>query len=464
MKKILSIILFINLIIPITFGTNVTPGDKICQEEKEYIKNRKTVVKAAIREITGCTDKTKKLPKIDICLSGGGYRSMISSLGFINGTEQNNLFQASRYISALSGSTWLLIPLITHKTIPYHYTEYLKRNVSTDFLSNEIFKDAIKKYRSTKNKNAFIASWGKILSDHLLNKNDNLTLKKARELLNKTTYYPFPIFSCTIANSLNKKDRVPYSWLEISPYATYSKYLGGTIPTSSLGNKFKNGSQQTKYPELSSSFLMGIFGSPFCMSIGDILNFSLLELGEKLHFESYKYLNWFETEFESLNFYKKHFFPATIPNYSYGLKQSKLRATKNLELIDGGFFFNLPMEALFRRKSDIIIICDSSVDASDKNEPELQLVAGYALDHEIYFPNIEKPYAEFDNLKIFFNPNRAHIPMVIYFTNPIKDSTLKMQYNSEDFDILHNIMQKLVLDNTENIATAIKLKIEQLNI
>jgi hypothetical protein len=476
MKKIISIIFLFNLTINNIIPVNVTPGNTIFQEEINYTKKRKSLNKAAIRQIIKIADeceeldKNLKYPKISLCFSGGGYRSMVSSLGFLNGAEKNNLLHATRYISTLSGSTWLLIPLLIRNLEPNFYKEILEKKINKNFFNPETLNlKTIYEYLKSKEKIELIDIWGALLSDRLFGDigldGQNITFKEIRKNLKKTNYYPFPIFTSVIANSKDPQTKLPYNWLEITPFQAYSNELECSIPSKLLGSSFKHGTLKNKNRELTTGFFMGMFGCPFCLTGGDIFNQLALIIGEHFHFKHYKYLEWFEKMFEVLNLYKGRFCPATIPNFSYGLKQSYLRKIKNLQIIDGAFSYNLPFPPLFRRKSNIIIICDASSDADIENYPELRLAAQYALDHKIYFPNIEKPYMQTDTCKIFFNPREDayHVPMIIYFANPDQEPTLKLEYNSEEFEKLHNAMEQIVLNNTDFIAKAIKLKMNQLN-
>ncbi len=472
MKKInlflLTIIFFNNI-----FCSNVIPGSDLYPKEIEYVENRTPFVNAAIKLIANQNLETEEVedmeittfPRISLCFSGGSYRSMIASLGFMAGAEQNNLLHAATYMSALSGSCWLLIPLLNMNCETVFYKRILEKKVNKNFFDKETLNiDSIKSFLSETGQNKLIDFWSASLAHHLLGDiAPNLTFEKIRKNLKTLNQYPFPIFNCVIANSKDPQDDLPYNFLEITPYTTYSKVLDSTIKTKYLGNVFKNGNQKTYNPELPESFFMGFLGSPFCLSGGDLLNFLLLELGEFWHIDDYRYLNWFEQKFYNLKLYKHRICPAKIPNYSLGLKQSKLRQTKNLELVDGGFCFNLPAEPLFRRNTDIIIFFDASVDATTPNYPELQLVANYAKEHNITFPNIKTPYQESENLKIFFDPENPDSPIIIYFTNPITKPTLKLRYDPKEFRTLYDATEQLVLENTQNIAKAISWKIAQLN-
>ncbi len=252
MNKFFVLILAIISNINSIFCVTITPGHKISPKETLYIKNRKPLTQAAIRNIIKIKEKNIKLPKIALCFSGGGYRSMISCAGFLDAAEEKDLLPAATCITALSGSTWLLIPLLTLNFTMENFKQYLEKAVNNNFFDfNKLDTDTIYKSFKNKDQNKLIDFWGSILSGHLLGDYDQkLTFKSIRKNLKSQNYYPFPIFSCVIANSKDPKDNLPYNWMEISPYDTYAKILDSTISTKYLGNIFKNGSIKTKNPEL----------------------------------------------------------------------------------------------------------------------------------------------------------------------------------------------------------------------
>lgn len=63
-------------------------------------------------------------PKIGLAISGGGYRSMLTSTGFLQEMEKVGLANCLNYISGLSGGSWVLMDLILH-----------------DFNTNKLLKD-----------------------------------------------------------------------------------------------------------------------------------------------------------------------------------------------------------------------------------------------------------------------------------------------------------------------------------
>ncbi|KKP24450.1 MAG: hypothetical protein SZ59_C0002G0296 [candidate division TM6 bacterium GW2011_GWF2_28_16] len=462
------IILFIIIFFNNLLSLDIIPGNDICEKEKKYILNRQDLVNAAIKQIIKNKNiDNSKLPKIAICFSGGGYRAMIASAGFIQAAEENNLLPAASCASALSGSAWLFIPLLTANLEMSQYKNILKNEVNTNFFNfkNIDTKKFIKNiYNYFENKDNYLMEyWSKTLSEHLLSGfNQNTTFKAIRKNLKTTNHFPFPLFSCLITNSKTQQN-LPYNYMEISPFYTYSAALSCSVNTKFLGSTFQDGEILEKYNDLTESFFMGMLGSPFCISGGDVLSFFLADLGEFLKVNNYHYLDLFEKIFEDLDLYKNRVTPAQIPNYTYNYKKSSLSNLETLELADAGInILNLALDPLFRRDIDVLIICDSSADATTKNYPELELAANFAKDNNINFPDItnsETLYKNLDNFKIFYDQDNKKAPVIIYITNPIEESTLKLQYNPKEFDELYNTMHDIVINNTENIAKAIKLKI-----
>lgn len=53
-------------------------------------------------------------PIMGLAISGGGYRSMLTSSGFIKEMKKYGLFDCLSYISGLSGGSWVLMDLVIH--------------------------------------------------------------------------------------------------------------------------------------------------------------------------------------------------------------------------------------------------------------------------------------------------------------------------------------------------------------
>lgn len=84
--------------------------NSLCKEEMDVLSKRDIWVKKNLKNLVGKSLDGKKIPRIGLCLSGGGVRALVASAGFIKGLDDNGCTEIISYISALSGSTWMLAP------------------------------------------------------------------------------------------------------------------------------------------------------------------------------------------------------------------------------------------------------------------------------------------------------------------------------------------------------------------
>ena len=99
----------------------VRSANGISAEEAAYIAQRKPKADTALAQWLLKTDagfETSKLPTVALATSGGGYRSMLTGAGVIQGfdsrdsnTGTSGLLQGLTYQSGLSGGAWLLSSL-----------------------------------------------------------------------------------------------------------------------------------------------------------------------------------------------------------------------------------------------------------------------------------------------------------------------------------------------------------------
>ena len=456
-------------------ASRVVIGDDLCEEEVSYIQKRMPFVQKHLEKFIGNRIGNKEYPKISFCLSGGGYRSMISCLGFMLAVEKIGLLSATTYMSALSGSSWLLIPFLARifsgeigsfEEYNFKLRELVNNHFFNPFsLKIKAIEKILKEKHKLRGKVELVDFWGALLTERLMgdigeNSGFDLSFKQIRTLLREGRRFPFPLFSASMAHQF------PYHWLEVSPFAVYNDLLflqmGGSIQTKAFGNVFENGYSECLWPEENLGFFMGILGSPYAMSVGDVLNFSLQAILSRLY--KFSWLFKFENFFEKLHLYNHRISPTIIPNFSYGMRKAYFKFG-SFELIDGGFKFNLPFGPLLRkeRSSDIIIVCDASSDACSSGMPELELVKHYAKSRAILLPDFDNPVVDMDNLKIFADNSDFTIPTIIYFSNSIMEPTLEMDYPEEEFNKLTCFMDDLVCENKDLIVAAIKEKICLMN-
>ena len=87
----------------------VSTGPELFKGERLFEKNRIPKVRRALHTHFGIP-QDKHMPRIAFAGSGGGYRAMLSTLGFLIGAQKIGLLDSALYTSALSGSTWIAGP------------------------------------------------------------------------------------------------------------------------------------------------------------------------------------------------------------------------------------------------------------------------------------------------------------------------------------------------------------------
>ena len=88
---------------------HVRVGNELSIDERTALNNRSQITYAAFEKLVNQSlEKNIKLPKVSFIASGGGYRAMAITLGFLEGAQQTGLFDTITYMATLSGSTWAL--------------------------------------------------------------------------------------------------------------------------------------------------------------------------------------------------------------------------------------------------------------------------------------------------------------------------------------------------------------------
>jgi hypothetical protein len=160
----------------------------------------------------------------------------------------------------------------------------------------------------------------------------------------------------------------------------------------------------------------------------------------------------------------KRLAPPIIPNIGYGLN-NPLSNQKEIEIVDAGISFNLPIPALTRRNIDILIICDASEGAENNQYEELQkAVQKYILPTQTPFPSINTPTSVIEkqntvcsskSTMMVFKSSDPKIPVIIYFPGKIDISTFHFQYTPEESNQVISFMEQTVTLCTQDIWNVI---------
>ena len=448
--------------------------------EKNYLQHRDIITKKALEKISSQELKDNSSLRIALCLSGGGYRSLISSLGYMSGLQEAGLLDAVTYITAISGSTWAISSLYSHDLDLDDLISLIKNQVSRSIYSNFdsklLIESAVYKLFWGQKIN-FVGIWGTILANtffsdnyltKVINKNiDNFQFNKLlKTKIPKLSQFqkkienglmPMPIFSAVMI------DR-GYDWIEFNPYEIGISNVNTYISSWGLSRKFKNGISIDSCPEVGLDYLMGIWGSAFTVSTREVLEIYSQSIPSFL----FQVLDTVLVPEGNLS--SKRISPATLPNFAYSIPGHPLRDCKDMTLVDAGISCNLPVAPIFKhnRQVDLIIIIDASCNAQEAKE--LKRAQVYADTYGISLPELD--YSNINTINIFKDYNK-NIPVIIYMplikntqysinfdpSQSAKDgycSTFNLKYTAEQFDELFGLGKANLKDSLKEITKTIE--------
>jgi len=460
------------------------PNDELCAAEIQTIQMRKYVALGSLERIMGRQIELEEIPTIAFCGSGGGFRAMILTLGFLQGLQDVDLLRTFTYMAGVSGSTWAIAPWVASGHELSVYYERMKNKIKDgiDHLDSKselakLVDRLIEKILYGQPMSA-IDIYGALLANTLL---FDLGENRIRATLTDTHCgvdmggYPFPIYS-TIATNTQ-----PYEWLEVTPYEIGGSHLKSYIPTWGYGREFKNGISLNSPREQSLGYFMGIFGSAFQVDLEDLVRMTsdkliaiehqlpkvvAQSLEKVIHLFAYDLLD------------EIRLFPSVLSNFTYQLnKPSPWTGEDHLSLVDAGIDFNLPIPPLLRatRQVDCIVVYDSS--ASNKVGYELQKAQDYAWRKGLPFPLIDFTDIDKKIVSVFKDDSNPACPVVIYFPL-IKNheysqtfdpracmtsgycSTFNFEYETDEAEELSGLSRFAVVQQQELLKEVIKEIIE----
>jgi hypothetical protein len=452
--------------------------------EKYCLEQRAPLIKNTLMNLTGLP-ALPKTPNIALCLSGGGYRALIVMLAFLCALKTIGLLDACAYVSALSGSTWLLLNWLLRDISLESLTQITRRRLAIPFLATDYFHPeavthTLENQCTTEGTFQPASLWGAAVMDHLMgdlpDHGLNKTFEHIRELYMTTNAYPFPLFATVIT------DVYPYEWLEINPFYTECEYLNARIPTLLFGSEFDDRRLTRQLPEKTCAFHAGIFGSAYCMSAADILNFvtnTILEktgtTGAIAFFADTVIAPTIERLIQKYSLWEKRILPSRVNNFAHNMEESPYPQT-HLTLVDAGYsFLNDPIPPLLKkaRHIDVIIIYNATAETDrarwnrrcqgHTTYPEVEAAKEYADQHHRPFPPIDHPQKINTFLSIFRDERHPNVPIVFYFNNPIARTTLKLHYTLEEFDDMFEVIEHIVTESKNPLVQEIRQKTIALN-
>lgn len=456
----------------------VRQENSLCNQEKEYLKNRMPRVKKALELFLEISLDEAEVPKIACVCSGGGIRSLIAMTGFHEALDDISLLDAIIYDVGLSGGAWFnMLWYYSNQSIKL-FRENLQEIVLQDlrFESRKevgLFFNTLLVRFGLKQPVTLVNSWGALLANRYLS-----SYKKTRQQLlwSDVTEYikdgskPLPIVAATsghLVESFENRPKIP--WYAFTPFeaeCTGDYLQHASIPMWAVGRKFKKGVSVDTHPGVDLGLLMGICGSAFACSFArgydkKIKDIPILgALGDYLL-----------SKIDAAMIAQKRFSVGKIHNFADGISSSQ----ENLTIVDGGLAFNLPYPPVSGhgpRKADIYFFFDASNNVEKKGSKNLYMIQKYAQEHNILFPSIDNIQTSPKSITVFKDLSNPEMPLVFYIPRsviesiayplsvdismPTSYSTIKFAYTKKEFEHLHLVAYSNLVFNKEKIKKEIR--------
>ncbi|MGE0206702.1 MAG: hypothetical protein AB7R69_02520 [Candidatus Babeliales bacterium] len=461
-----------------------TECDDICQDEKKFIENRMLVIKKSLEQYLEKPLEDGKVPRIACIFSGGGFRAMLTTLGFLHGAKQIGLLDCSLYCVGLSGSSWALAPWIASRKSLKEYIFELQHklydgidHINDPYELSELFQIIITKLIARQ----FVSTmdiYGGVIANTILKqfvKNPMLIRLTDSHAHIKDGSFPMPLYTA-IQSYQN-----PYEWMEFSPFEVGSSFLKSYIPTWAYGRKFRDGVSIDKAPEQTLGYFMGVFGSAFEVSLKDVVSLS----ANNLSYLGHQLPDFLAKAFKkALDLIVSSFlgdirlFPSMLLNFTHNMANSPIKEDITISLVDAGLDFNLPFPPVLRaaRAVDIIIVYDAS--ANIQGAPELLKARDYALKKGLKFPPINLEIIDKQFVSVLEDPEDPEVPVIIYFPR-IKNNcysphfdpdfciaydycnTFNFNYSAEEAKLLTGFAEFTIKENVDVVAHAINRVLER---
>lgn len=265
---------------------NITSA--LSEGEQTFLFNRRKKTNQAY-EALGI--KTNRKPTLGLCMSGGGYRAMLASLGFAQALSEMGIFDAATYNAGLSGSSWHLSKLMSMALQRIEQPNLVDFPSLVQDITTRAQQVVLPDYRSLSNMAHLLSPLvAKYAYDQIITPTDFYGILLGATLLDLgTSDYQKIRFSDFAKATTNGGVPMPIGtavsktnshWFEFTPYQTGTPELDTYIEMYGLGRPFSKGQSTESAPEPSIHNLMGIMGSAFAIKGLDVVR----HLGPKLSF------------------------------------------------------------------------------------------------------------------------------------------------------------------------------------
>jgi len=393
----------------------VRVGNELHPEERAFLAKRKPKVKIALEKMLNRSLSDSQVPTIAIVGSGGGYRAMLGTIGSLIAAEKIGILGATTYITALSGATWALAPLVSTGMSLSQFKNYIKQNITKDIHVASVTEaknivDMLTVKLVFDEPITIVDIYGGLLANRLLSHYgadcQRVYLSQQAERV-KNADIPYPIYTAIDAREVVSRE--PH-WFEFTPHEIGTPYFGVYVPTWSYGRKFNAGKSITFDPEQPLGFQMGTFGSAFGVHFGRAWD----EVTAKIPSVIIKPM--IEKKLVDPNYGKRVTTSwATVFNFMYGMPNQELKGRETIKFVDAGIDFNLPYPPVSgerpERKADIMLFLDFS---GGSLVSSLKKTEEYARRKGLKFPKIDYTDIETKSISIFRDSADSSVPVIVY--------------------------------------------------
>ncbi|KAI8800237.1 acyl transferase/acyl hydrolase/lysophospholipase [Cladochytrium replicatum] len=237
----------------------------------------------------------RDIPIIGAAGSGGGFKAMIATAGYLKALQTLGLYDVIMYISGVSGSCWSIANLYTaakgspteliehfkrilgtHPADPLHLSKILAQDVSNR--TELVFGGLTTKYLDAVPRGV-VDVFGSILYAHFQSDQktwDPNTFKMSQQArLMQNGAHAMPIYTAcrherpwddkdegdSVERAADEKVDPWWQWFEMSPYEIGCDELRAWVPTFAFGRTFEGGKSIDRVPEQSFGLQVGVIGS-----------------------------------------------------------------------------------------------------------------------------------------------------------------------------------------------------------
>lgn len=355
-------------------ATPATVTNTLPHDDAQFLLDR--LAHAHHAQQSYCNKELERPLRIALCVSGGGFRAMLATMGLLSGLEQLGLLDCVVTAAGLSGGTWALLPWIASGQPATAYATHLASRLKKGLmhhLSNQYSDLAvIKKEKQLCGLPVSGIDLYGIGIAHTLLKPLVLNYKTTTfaDLANMTepTRHPYPLCTAVTRHAPHS----PYTWVTFSPFSVCQQASSLYIPSWALSRTFRAGDSTNSTPPPLLGYCLGIFGSSFSISLRDALE-RAPEAFQRIA-QAVLPSSWHE-QLTQAQWANAKLTAAYLPNFLYQHDAAPNAHDEWLCLVDGGYLNNLPLQPLVassKEPFDIIIALDSRRERDHRIQTALQ--------------------------------------------------------------------------------------------